>query len=58
MAQPQQSPKPTPPATPKNKDTVLCWCGHFRSEHTGPDGMCKFNKEDGGCDCGGYDSAQ
>ena len=57
MAKPKPSQTPTPPATPKAKEITLCWCGHRKEEHTGPDGMCKFNRDGGdGCDCGGYDA--
>lgn len=48
-------PPPMPQATPKNKPDDLHWCGHKIKDHTGPEGMCKYNNEDGGCDCGGLD---
>lgn len=53
---PQEKPStPTPPATRKKIET--CWCGHKREEHTGEDGMCKFNTESpDSCECGGFES--
>ncbi len=45
---------------PAMQSTAKCWCSHTKAEHSGPDGMCKFNSPDearSGCDCGGFDAA-